>query len=103
MICRPDRQIFAQVAFQHVCPMIAWRKVFSGSTARTTSHLELTDFMIDHNCLPGTDCLVVTMPLIVQISMIAWLYGALLWPIAIWNLGGGWILRKIQMSGSTKV
>jgi len=59
---------------------------------------EITDFMVTKNCMPGSDCLRMAMPLIVQIALVGWAARVLLWPLAAWHLGGGWLLRRYRAS-----
>jgi hypothetical protein len=57
---------------------------------------QVTDFMLERNCMPGTECLRLAMPLIAQVEVVAWGARMLLWPVAIWNLGGRWLWRQAR-------
>ncbi len=67
---------------------------------------QISDFMIERNCMPGTRCLEYAMPLIVQVTMLGWFARVLLWPLALWHLGGRWLWQRyrhtrLAPSGST--
>ena len=62
---------------------------------------EVTDFMVNRNCMPGSDCLKMTMPLIVQIGLVSWAARILLWPLTVWNLGGRWLWRRLRSNSSS--
>jgi len=57
---------------------------------------EVTDFMINRNCMPGSECLKAAMPLIVQVGLVDWAARILLWPLAAWNLGGRWLWQRLR-------
>lgn len=62
---------------------------------------EVRDFMVNQ-CMPGSQCLAMVAPLIVQIGLIGWATRVLLWPIAAWHLGGSWIWRRLSGGRSTR-
>jgi Sec-independent protein secretion pathway component TatC len=57
---------------------------------------EIKDFMINHNCMPGTECITLAMPLMVQISIIGFAAMALLWPVVAWKLGGNALWKRYR-------
>lgn len=57
---------------------------------------EVTDFMLDRHYMPGSQCLSFAMPLIVDVLLLDWIARVLLWPLAAWHLGGGWLWRRFQ-------
>ncbi|WP_133156404.1 hypothetical protein [Hydrogenophaga pseudoflava] len=59
---------------------------------------EVTNFMVERNCMPGSDCLAMAMPLIIQVGLVGWAARVLLWPLAAWNLGGRWLWSRIRKS-----
>ena len=63
---------------------------------------ETTEFMANQ-CMVGSECLKLTMPLIVQIGIVGWGARALLWPLAAWHLGGAWLCQKYIYSRLPKV
>ena len=64
---------------------------------------EVTDFMVNRNCMPGSDCLKIAMPLIVQIGLVDWAARILLWPLAAWNLGGRWLWQRLRGNSTREV
>jgi hypothetical protein len=56
----------------------------------------ITDFMVNRNCMPGTDCLKMATPLFMDIWMLDWIARILLWPLATWNLGGRWLWWRLR-------
>jgi len=59
---------------------------------------EVTRFMLEHNCMPGSQCLIQAMPLIAQIGIISMVARVIIWPAALWYLGGRWLWQKINGS-----
>ena len=57
---------------------------------------EVTSFMVNDGCMPGSQCLSHAMPLIVQIELISLVARVIIWPVAIWHLGGKWLLLKLR-------
>ena len=62
---------------------------------------EITDFMVKQ-CMPGSQCLTMAAPLIVQIGLVGWGARLLLWPLAAWHLGGAWVWRRLSVARSSR-
>lgn len=52
-----------------------------------------TKFMTD-KCLPFSECLIYTMPLIADVRLISLIARLLLWPLCFWFLGGKWLYSQ---------
>ncbi|HEU4776670.1 MAG TPA: hypothetical protein VFS95_07565 [Telluria sp.] len=61
---------------------------------------EITAFMVDQRCMPGSECLKLAMPLIVQLGLVGWAARVLLWPLAFWHLGGSWLWKNFRQRRS---
>jgi len=57
----------------------------------------ITDFMLA-GCMPGSKCISQVMPLVVNIGIVNWAAYALLWPLAVWFLGGRWLVTRLWAS-----
>jgi hypothetical protein len=52
--------------------------------------------MTDGGCWPGSACFQWSEPLIKQVDLMGLVARVLLWPLALWNLGGRWLWRRLR-------
>ena len=77
---------------KHALKVVFWLAVASIPLA---IDYVVTGFMVN-GCMPGSECLRYSMPLIADIGLVGWAARALLWPLCVWFLGGRWLFHNIQ-------